>query len=92
MSRHGAQIRIPESALAEWIGFKDGVIHQILIDHLPLDTIVVLIEHPDLPEVPQGEMAPWIDPVFQWGEPKTRIWPPHLSRVQRLLRSMRVKR
>ncbi len=67
MSRNGAAIRFDIKTFLKMIDFEGGDIHSIKLNepYLPPEDIVILLEHPDLPEVKQGEMVTEIRPIYQ---------------------------
>jgi hypothetical protein len=67
----------------KWLDFKGGRIHTIALDYNYLNSIVVIIEHPDLPEVHEAEMLQDVTPAYivaQYGE---RFDPPKLNLLRR---------
>lgn len=66
-TRHGAIIEIDFKLLAEFLHFKGGIIHRVYTpeNYMFPDKCCVIIEHPDLPEVPLGEELSTITPILE---------------------------
>ncbi len=66
--KHAAIIEIDSRLLTEILDFKGGIIHRVYTKDeyiAPQPTFYMVIEHPDLPEVPDNEMLPQMTPVLQ---------------------------
>jgi len=66
MERHGAIIKVDIKTLLKMLGFKDGIIHNIKInDEIWQPGILeMVLEHPDLPLVRDGDYLQKITPVY----------------------------
>jgi hypothetical protein len=63
--RHIGKIRISEKTLLDWLQFDGGAIRGIqLSDFIASDTIEILIEHPEMPIVREGELVPEVWPLY----------------------------
>jgi len=85
--RHVAIVTISNELLLNMLDFKGGIVHRVFMDDdfLEPTSFNVVIEHPDLPEVPINERLPHIKPIMQYhyGQDSTllkveRIDPPKL--------------
>lgn len=65
--RHGAKIRIDKKLLAEILDFEGATIHKVFEpdEYLNPTYFYVIVEHPDLPAVPQNETLPVVTPIMQ---------------------------
>jgi len=77
-TRNAAILRIDSKLLTGILDFKGGIIHRIYTKDewiAPQPNFYVVIEHPDLPEVPQAEMLREITPIMQchYGEDNSLI-------------------
>ena len=63
---HGAVIRLDLKLLLEMLDFKGGDIRRVYTDdgYIHSNFCSILIEHPDLPVVPLGQMAVPITPSY----------------------------
>jgi len=85
MSRHAAKISVPYEDFLKWLDFEKGRIHAIAVDYDRLHKIIVVIEHPDLPAVQEGEMLQEVSPVYTAIQYGNRTDPPKkfLARLYR---------
>ena len=70
-NRHAAILKITTVALAELLKLPEGAriraVHQQPADQLN-ETVQILIEHPDLPEVAEGTTPPATDIFYTQGD------------------------
>ena len=85
MKRHGARVHVSEKALMKWLGFTSGKVHYFGRAEEYLDTIIIVVEHPDLPEAKEGELLPDVTPIYV-NPPIKRIFPQIHNPLMRLLR------
>jgi len=64
---HGARIELDFKILLKILDFEGGTIHRVYTpdEYLYPDKALVIIEHPDLPEIPINEVAQTIRPIYQ---------------------------
>jgi hypothetical protein len=64
--RHGAVIRLDLTLLKAMLDFKGAVIHRVYMDddYLEPRYCNILMEHPDLPVINDGERASVITPIY----------------------------
>ena len=62
---HVGKILIPEKCILRWLQYEGGRIHHLGHSEEYLDYVVV-VEHPDLPEVEEGGMLPLVNAAFYW--------------------------
>jgi len=89
--RHAAIISISNQFLLNMLDFKGGIIHRVFMDDefLAPTSFNMVVEHPDLDEIPDHERLPYITPIMEsnFGEDGSllsvhRTNPPHLSGSQ----------
>ena len=64
---NGARIKISRNLLAEVMGYEHGIVHHVREPegYINPNEIDIYIEHPDLPEVPDGERCTEVNPMFE---------------------------
>lgn len=76
MTRNAAIIRITDVFILEWLDFEGGEIHTVRKAVDCLNDIEFTIEHPDLPEVREGESLQTVVPAYRVGRFLKRVDPP----------------
>jgi hypothetical protein len=74
---NAAIIQINKQSLAELLDFEGGVVHEIRLgthDYWKPDIIEIVLEHPDLPQVEDGDCMLRIAPAYIIG--MRRVDPP----------------
>lgn len=84
MKRYAGRVLVDDRLILEWLGFKGGIVHYIARCE-DYDAITITIEHPDMPELPEGGTLQIVDPEYSFNL-RHRIWPPHISLLRRVLR------
>lgn len=68
--QHGARFDVSLDRLAEMLGLPEGAkvvgIWGGVSQQTFKRTVTVMVEHPDLPEMVEGDLVPAINPVFEW--------------------------
>ena len=77
---HVARVRVSRDAILKWLKFDGGTIHRVIEDseYWSSGRIELVIEHPDLPEVNEGDMIPTVVPSYR-ADPNgvlERVYPP----------------
>ena len=66
-ARHGAIIKVDKELIAEILDFEGAIIHMVYEPDAFIEPtyFCVVVEHPDLPLVPQNETLPEIAPIMK---------------------------
>ena len=61
---NAGQMRIAEELLLDWFKFEGGHVLGCKWDYVT-NTLILVISHPDMPEVKEGEAYPQISPSYR---------------------------
>ena len=61
---NAGKVRISEKLLFDWLRFEDGRIIGCQWDYTN-QTLLLIISHPDLPQVKEGEAYPEVSPSYR---------------------------
>ena len=64
---NGARVKIARNLLAEMLGYEGGVVHHVRDpdSYINPKDVDLYIEHPDLPEVKEGEPCQDVTPMIE---------------------------
>lgn len=85
MKKHAGRMHITEAFILAWLGFPGGKLHYVGRAEDKLAQILFVIEHADMPEVPEGGLIADILPRYREVKAE-RTWPPVIGRIRRLWR------
>jgi len=66
--RHAAIIKVSKKRFLKGLDFEGGIIHRVYEPEVYFepDHFCVVLEHPDLPKVNQGDLLYTIQPIYQF--------------------------